>query len=440
MWNELYRSKLVSPDDAAAKIQDGNGVIVPLANGQPPALINALARRMLKDEVKNVNFISALDVRPLEMHNPEIANKGLMEILYAGPISRWFIREGLFTYTPHRLWEGPNIAGECRDATVFMMTVSPMDKNGFFSTGTNPDFIWGMTRESMARRQCKIFLEVNENMPRTYGNNHFHISEVDVVVENNIPLVELPEIPVTKEDELIGQYIAEKVDDGACVQLGIGGMPNAVAKFLENKKDLGIHSEMLCDSMLDLYKKGVITCKAKNYMPLKWVGSFALGSKELYNFMNENPMVEMHSSKYVNDPYVIGLNDNVVAINSTLEVDLTGQCASEAVGTMQYSGTGGQSDFVEGAWRSKGGKAFLALYSTYTDKSGEVKSKIVPTLTPGSMVTTTRNDVQYVVTEYGIAYLKGQNMRKRLEELINIAHPDYRDWLRSEARRLKYLP
>ncbi|MGE5449823.1 MAG: acetyl-CoA hydrolase/transferase family protein, partial [Methanomassiliicoccales archaeon] len=182
------------------------------------------------------------------------------------------------------------------------------------------------------------------------------------------------------------------------------------------------------------------TCKRKSYLPLKWVASFAVGSQRLYDFMNENPMIEMHNSEIVNDPYIIGLNDNVVSINSTLEVDLTGQCASEALGTQQYSGAGGQMDFIEGAWRSKGGKAYLATYSTYEDKEGKLHSKIVPTLTPGAQVTTPRGDVQYVVTEFGIAYLKGKNLRQRIEELIHIAHPDFRDSLRFEAKRLNYLP
>jgi len=341
------------------------------------------------------------------------------------------------TYTAHRLFDGPKIAGQ-RGVNVGTITVSPMDRHGFFSMGTNPDYMWGMIRHCMPN--IRIIVEVNEHMPRTYGTNHFHISEIDMVVEHNEPLVELPDIPLTKEDELIGSLIAEQVPDGACIQTGIGGMPNAVARHLMDKKDLGIHSEMLCDSMVDLYEAGAITGKRKQHMPLKWIASFAVGSKRLYDFMSENPMVEMHNSEFVNDPYIIGLNDNVVSINSTLEVDLTGQCASEALGTKQYSGAGGQMDFIEGAWRSKGGKAFLATYSTYQDKEGNLHSKILPTLTPGAQVTTTRGDVQYVVTEFGIAYLKGQNLRKRIEELINIAHPDFRDWLRFEAKRLNYLP
>lgn len=287
--------------------------------------------------------------------------------------------------------------------------------------------------------RCVILAEINQHMPRAYGNNHFHISELAAVVENDQPLVELPSFPLTEKDEKIGQFIAERVPDGACLQLGIGNIPNAVAKYLTDKKELGIHSEMLCDSMVDLYEAGVITGSRKKLMPRKWVASFAFGTNRLYDFIADNPLVEMHDSEFVNDPYNIGLNDNVVSINSTLEVDLTGQCASDAIGNRQYSGAGGQMDFMEGAWRSKGGQAFLAMYSTFETKDGELRSRIVPSLQANAMVTTTRNDVQYIVTEYGVAWLKGFNLKQRAEALIKVAHPDFRDWLEFEARKLHYL-
>jgi len=197
---------------------------------------------------------------------------------------------------------------------------------------------------------------------------------------------------------------------------------------------------MLTDSMVDLYNAGVVTCQKKNFMPYKWIGSFAMGSRKLYDFIDENPLVEMHSTRFVNDPYIIGKNDKLISVNATMEVDLTGQCASESIGTMQYTGTGGQLDFVQGAWRSKGGKSFLTLYSTYTTKEGEVKSKIVPSLSPGIFTTVSRTDVQYIVTEYGVAFLKGQNLRTRVKELVSIAHPDFRDWLMYEARKQNFIP
>lgn len=440
-WKEMYRQKLVAAEDAVDTLKDGDRVCVPLANGQPVALVNAMTKRMENGDLNGVDFISALDARFLDMYRPEvmqrISRNNIMEIMYCGPISRHYVRQGLCTYTAHRMFEGPRIAA-IRELTVAMITVSPMDRHGFFSMGTNPDYMWGMIRHCMPN--IRIIAEVNQYMPSTYGNNHFHISEIDLLVEHDEPLVQLPDIPITQEDEAIASMIAEMVPDGACLQIGIGGIPNAVAQHLVNKRDLGIHSEMLCDSMVDLYEVGAITCRRKQHMPLKWVAAFAVGTNKLYDFMNENPMIEMHNSEMVNDPYIIGLNDNVISINSTLEVDLTGQCASEAIGTLQYSGAGGQMDFIEGAWRSKGGKAFLATYSTYRDNKGELHSKIVPMLPAGAQVTTPRGDVQYVVTEYGVAYLKGQHLRKRVEELISVAHPDFRDWLRWEARKLNYIP
>jgi acyl-CoA hydrolase len=429
----------MTAEDAVKLIPDNILLAGALTNGQPPALLNAMSKRMADGDLRGVTYMCSLAVRPLELHNPATIEKinlyNAVDVMYSGPIERYYLNQGLFSYIPHRLFDGPQMAGNVgMEAAV--ITVSPMDRHGYFSTGTNPDYLYGFVKHNPG---CLILAEVNEHMPRTFGNNHFHVTELNAIVENNVPLVTLPDMPLSDKDDLIGQYIAEYVPDGACLQLGIGTIPNAVARHLSDKKDLGIHSEMLCDNMLDLYEQGAITGRRKRLLPGKWAACFALGSQRLYDFIHENPLVEMHDSEFVNDPCNIGLNDNVIAINATLEVDLAGQCASEAIGTRQYSGSGGQVDFMEGAWRSKGGKAFLALYSTYTDKSGTVKSRINPTLSPGSMVTTTRNDVQYVVTEYGVADLKGYNLRKRTRALINIAHPDFRDWLTFEAQKLNYL-
>ncbi|HNX28231.1 MAG TPA: acetyl-CoA hydrolase/transferase C-terminal domain-containing protein [Syntrophomonadaceae bacterium] len=439
-WQEIYKSKLKTAEEAVTLIGSGELIASASINGQPPQLVDALARRMASGEIKDVRFIFSLSVRMSSLYNPEIIaqcnqNNNSLDAMYAGPLERYFLEQGGFTYIPHRLADGPLMTARV-GLDAALITVSPMDKHGFFSTGINPEYIYGFIRRNPG---IKILAEVNSYMPRTHGNNHFHISELAAVVENDLPLFELPDIPLTEQDELIGQYIAERVPDGACLQLGIGGIPNAVGKYLINKKDLGIHSEMLCDTMVDLYEAGVITGTKKKLLPRRWVACFAMGSKRLYDFLADNPMIEMHDSEWVNDPYVIAMNDNVVSINATLEVDLSGQCASEAIGTRQYSGAGGQMDFTEGAWRSNGGLAFLACYSTYKDKSGVMHSSIVPTLRPGSMVTTTRNDVQYVVTEYGVARLKGFNLRQRVNDLVRIAHPDFRDWLMEEAMKLNYI-
>ena len=436
-WKEVYKRKLTTAEDAAKLFENGDLIVAPLSNGVPTALVNAVAKRILDDNLVGCTYVSGVDVRWFDLYQPELVGKVLIDVGFLGPVTRHWVGQGLFTYTPCRLGETVDMVTKCRHADMVVLVVSPMDKHGFFSTGCNVDWGWETAKTANARF---VIVEVNENMPRTFGSNHLHVSEIDAIVEHTIPLVELPEIPVTAEDEAVGHYIADEIQDGSCIQIGIGGMPNAIANFLTGRRDLGIHSEMLTDSMVDLYEKGVISCAKKNYNPYKWIGSFALGTKKLYDFIDDNPLVEMYSTKYVNDPYIIGLNDNMISVNATLEVDLTGQCASEAISFKQYTGTGGQLDFVQGSWRSKGGKSFLTLYSTYTDKEGNLQSKIVPTMTNGIYTTVSRTDVQYVVTEYGIADLKGQNLRTRVKELVRIAHPDFRDWLEFEARKMNFIP
>jgi len=434
---ELYKQKLMSADEAAKLLESGDAIVAPLSNGQPLGLVNAVAKRIREDNLTDILYVSGVDVRWFDLYHPDLVGKVTVESGFVAPATRHGIGQGMFTYTPCRLGETVDMISRCRTVNACTMVVSPMDKHGFFSTGCNVDWGWEAAKVSNPR---VIIVEVNENMPRTHGNNQLHISEVTAVIENHIPLVELPHIPVTDKDEKIGRFIADMIEDGSCIQIGIGSMPNSLANFLMDKKDLGIHSEMLTDSMVDLYEAGVITCSKKNFMPYKWIGSFALGTRKLYDFIHENPLVEMYSTKFVNDPYIIGKNDNMISVNGTMEVDLSGQCASESIGFTQYTGTGGQLDFVQGTWRSKGGKSFLTLYSTYTDKDGEVKSKIVPNLSNGMFITVSRTEVQYVVTEYGVANLKGQNLRTRVKELISIAHPDFRPWLEWQARKMNFIP
>ncbi len=435
-FKEMYRQKLTTPDQAVKVVESGTMVVLPLGNGEPPALMGALAQRVLAGELRDIHAITGLQVRPSAFYSPEILKHGVeVDSGYVGPVLRWGVNQGLFTYSPSHLSEVSSFCWKVHENTeTVMYVVSPMDKHGFFSTGTHCDFAWEVAKRTPTMKN--IILEVNENMPRTHGNNTFHISEVSAVIENHVPLAALPNIPISPEEEIIGQLIAEQVPDEACIQLGIGGVPNAVAKFLHGKKNLGVHTEMLADTILDLYEDGVVTCAKKNFMPAKMVASFALGSKRLYDFVDDNPMVQFFPAGWVNDSAVIGKNDNMISINATLEVDLTGQCASESIGPVQYSGTGGQVDFVRGAWRSKGGKSFLALYSSYTDKEGKRHSKIKPMLTTGAVVTTARADVQYVVTEYGIAALKGFSMAERAKRLISIAHPEFREELTFEAKKL----
>jgi itaconate CoA-transferase len=290
---------------------------------------------------------------------------------------------------------------------------------------------------STAARVAKtLLLEVDEHMPRVHGRSFIHISEATAVVEYHAPLPELPLAPAREEDEIIGGFIDEMVPDGATIQLGIGGVPNAVARHLMNNKDLGIHSEMFTDNMVDLIESGVANGVKKTLHPRKAVFTFAAGSERMYRYLDDNPHCEAHAVSYTNDPAVIAQNNQLISVNAVIEVDLTGQCCAESIGPLQFSGTGGQADFVRGAFNSPGGKSFLALYSTA--KSGEV-SRIVPTLTPGAAVTTPRQDVHYLVSEYGVALMKGKSVPERARAMIGLAHPKFRDWLTEEARKLNYL-
>lgn len=431
-WKELYQQKLTTPDEAVKLIENGESILVGLINSVPPALVSALARKAQRGELTKSTFMDALNMRCADIYSSEVHGKINYLCGYAGLNRPFFMDSALIDLQPIRFMDAKRILHKI--IHVLMITVSPMDKHGYFSTGINPDYICGLAKSG---KPYKILLEVNEKMPRTFGNNHIHISEVAAIVENTIPLLTLPHIPISKEDEIIGQYIAEQIPDGACIQLGIGGVPNAVGAALENKKDLSVHSEMICDSMMDLYYKGVITSRKKTYMPGKWMGTFVLGSQELYDFVDESPLIEMWEANMINDPRIACLNDNLMSINTTLEIDLSGQCSSETIAYRQYSGVGGQADFVTAAWYSNGGKSFIATYSTYIDKNGERKSKIVPSLT--SFCTINRVDIQYVVTEYGIAFLKDKSMSQRTRALVSLAHPDFRDLLTFEAKSLGFI-
>jgi len=437
-WLDLYKTKQKTLDEAAAMIKDGEEVYCALGGGQPFGMFEAIGRRIKRGELDRVALFAGNVVVQTALTAPEIQDRVNFDTPFVGPYTREGTRAGFYTYSPIKLSDMDTISSRgLRRGDVYILRVCPMDRHGFFSTGINVDYGWGMAKTNPERRL--LILEVNEHMPRTYGTNHIHITEADVVVENHVLMPYVPDLPLTDVEISIGRHIAEMVPDGATIQLGIGGIPNAVGKFLKDKRDLGVHSEMLTNCMLELYKAGVITSTRKTFMPYKWVGSFAWGSQELYDFMNENPMIEMHTCGFVNNPYIIAKNDNMISVNSTLQIDLTGQCASEAIGPYQFSGVGGQADFVQGAWLSKGGKSFIATPSTTRGKDGRLISKIVPLLDHGSFVSTPRTETHWVVTEYGAVLVKGQSIKKRTESLISIAHPDFRDWLRFEAKKLGFL-
>lgn len=418
----MYKAKLVSPAEAVSIISSGDNIILPPGAGEPEVLVEALAER--RTELKDVRIHQMLPLREatylkqgMERHFRHIS------WLTSSVIKRG-VKEGRAGVMPGYLYEYPELIKDL-DVDVFMGTVSPMDEHGYFSFGTSVDY-------TIAAAGCakKVILLVNPNMPRTMGYSFIHISQADLIVEDNSPLLEVPKPTLNKIDQTIGDYICQLVDDGSTIQLGLGSVANAAAQCLKEKKGLGVHTHFVTDTIMDLVECGAITNRRKNLHPGKIICSSAVGSQKLYKFMNNNPLFEMHSVSYTNDPMIIAKNDHMVAINSVEEIDLLGQCASEPIGPKLYSGTGEQVDFARGAMKSRGGKTIVVLHSTHKGRT-----KIVPALESGSVVSLSRNDVDYVVTEYGIAKLRGKTYRQRAEALIAIAHPDHRDGLAEAAKK-----
>jgi len=432
-WREAYESKLRSPDEAVALIQDGAHIVQPIIAGEPPAILASIAQAARKGQFTRLTMRALLPFTATKatVLQPDLKEVVRWESLFVGAADRDAIKEGRAGFTPNFFHQVPRLLSEFIPVDVCIATVSPMDRHGYMSLGVSVDYT------SVAARVAKVLLlEVNEHMPRVHGRSFIHISEATAVVENNSPLPELAAPPVRPEDEAIGRSIAEMVPDGATVQLGIGGIPNAVAQYLRGHKDLGIHSEMFTDSMVDLIEDDVANGVRKTLHPQKAVFTFAGGSERMYRFLDDNPYCEAHPVSYTNNPDVIARNNQLMSVNAAIEVDLTGQCCSESIGPVQFSGTGGQADFARGAFNSPGGKSFIAFYSTA--RSGEV-SRIVPMLTQGAVVTTPRQDVHYLVSEHGVALLKGKSVPERAKAIIALAHPKFRDWLTEEARKLGYL-
>lgn len=426
---EIYGEKLITIEEAVAKVRSGQSIVVAMCAAEPPGLLGAISSR--KDELENVTIMSCLLMRDYDFLKPEMKGHFLNEAWYYGPHSYRAHPGGTVTFMPNHLHECALKKREIDPPDIFWGTATPMDKNGYMSLSLS------LTYEKPLINVAKmVVLEINENLPRTLGDTQIHISQVDYVVENTVPLVEVEPIVPTEVEMEIGRNVASLIEDGSTIQLGIGGIPNAIARCLEGKHDLGVHTEMLTDGMVDLFNAGVITGRKKTLWPEKMVGCFAMGTKKLYDFIDDNLGVELHGGHVTNDPYVIARNHKMVSINTTMQVDLTGQANSETIGTKQYSGTGGAVNTCIGAQMSPGGKSILALRSTA--KNGTI-STIVPCFKEGQAVTIHRADVDYVVTEYGIARLKAKNIRQRVEALISIAHPDFREWLRSEARALQYI-
>jgi len=423
----LYDSKRCSANDALRQVKDGDCIVVPTGVGEPPTLLTALSEQ--RRRFHDVKVAQILALRKYGYFDRETVEHVRHLALFFGGASRPGGQAGWNDFVPAYFSELPVLIerGDIPADVVFTLA-SPMDEHGYFSLSLGADYTMAAVKKARA-----LVLEVNPNVPFAHGQCHVHISQVSALVEDAAPLFEVPLPAIGPVQQAIGKYVADMIEDGSTLQIGYGGIPDAVVMQLTNKVDLGIHTEMIGDGILSLVEAGVVTNRRKTHLPGKMVATFALGSKKLYDFMHHNPMLEMHPVDFTNDPYIAGQNDKLVAINASLQVDLLGQCGSESIGHLPYSGTGGQVDFVRAANRSRGGKAFIVLPSTAKDDS---ISRIVPTLTPGTHVTTSKNDVNYVVTEYGVAQLRGKSAHQRAEALIAIAHPDFRAELRLAARKL----
>ena len=424
---ELYRQKRCSAADALSQVRDGDFIVVPTGVGEPPTLLTALSEQ--RRQFHDVKVAQILAVRKYGYFDPETVEHVRHVAFFFGAASRAGGQAGWIDFIPSYFSEMPMLIerGLIPSDVVFAMA-SPMDEYGYFSLSLGADY----TMAAVAKARA-VVLEVNPNVPFANGNCHVHISQVAALVESDDAVTEVGLPKIGPVQEAIGKYVADMIDDGSTLQIGYGGIPDAVVMQLTSKHDLGIHTEMIGDGILTLVESGAVTNRKKTYMPGKMIATFALGSKKLYQFMHRNPALEIHPVDFTNDPYLAAKNDKLIAINATLQIDLLGQCGSESLGHLPYSGTGGQVDFVRAANRSKDGKAFIVLPSTAKDDS---ITRIVPTLSPGTHVTTGKNDINYVVTEFGVAQLRGKSARQRVQEMIAIAHPDFRAELLAEAKRM----
>ncbi len=427
---ELYKQKLVSADEAIRQVRNGDFIVVPTGVGEPPTLLTALS--LQRRDFQDVKVAQILAMRKFAYIDPQTVEHVRPVAFFFGSATRAGGQEGWIDFIPNYFSEIPlQIERGLIPADVVFSMASPMDAHGYFSISLGADY----TMAAIARARA-VVLEVNPNVPFACGNCHVHVSQVAALVESSEPVLEVGLPKIGTVQEAIGKYVADLIDDGSTLQIGYGGIPDAVVMQLTHKHDLGIHTEMIGDGILTLVESGAVTNRRKNYLPGKMIATFALGSNKLYRFMDRNPGLEIHPVDFTNDPALAGLNDNLVAINATMQIDLLGQCGSESLGHLPHSGTGGQSDFVRAANRSRGGKAFIVLPSTAKNDS---ISRIVPALTSGTHVSTSKNDISYVVTEYGVAQLRGKSAKQRAQELIAISHPSFRTGLTEEAKRLKVL-
>lgn len=422
-----YERRRTDPGEAVKLIRDGDTIVAPIGAAEPADLFAALSAR--RDDLRGVTVMQLLPTGHHSYLDPDGTDRIRHNGLFLGGPTRAGAQAGWVDWTPNHFSEIPELLrrGHLR-CEVAVSRCSPMDEHGFFSLGLSPAYT--MAAIQMAR---EVILEVDPHAPFAHGDCHVHVSQVTKLIETEAPLVQLAPPVIGEVERAIARFVADLVPDGATLQIGIGAIPDAVVAQLRDKNDLGIHTEMFGDGILSLVEAGVVTNARKNEHRGKMLAAFALGSERLYSFMHRNPVLEMLPVDVTNTPHLAGRNDQLHSINSTLAVDLIGQCGSESLGSAPYSGTGGQSDFVRAANISRGGKSFIVVPSTA--KGGTI-SRIVPALAAGTHVSTSKNDVGYVVTEYGVAQLRGLSARERARALIEIAHPDFREELTDGARRI----
>jgi 4-hydroxybutyrate CoA-transferase len=434
-WKESYQKKLVSVEDAAAAIKSNDRIWYSPVSSAPFDLINAICKR--KDELKNVSMFSGMVLYPFEYFKAEYKGHISHTTVFLGPVERSMFDQGnieVLSYQfAHTDWVTENII----KPTVFITDVAPPDDNGNFSFGAVGVF----NGHTAARCAGTIILQVNNEAPFVYGPKEafINIEDVDYICERDHKIAELPKIPITDVEKTIANKIVPFIENGSTFQIGVGGLSNAIGFFLEHHKDLGIHTEMLVDSMVTMVEKGIVTGNKKTLHPGEITCSFGIGARKLYDFIHKNKSLKAYPVSYIADENVIARNNQFIAINNALMCDLSGQVCAESIGFSQFSCSGGQVNFVRGARMSPGGKSFLVLESTTKKADGAMISKIVTAFPPGAVVTTPRSDVDYIVTEYGAAHLRGKTIPARVKEMINIAHPDFREQLMKEAKDNKLL-
>jgi len=430
-WRKKYSNMIVTAEVAVSHIRPGNRVFIGTGCGQPQELVRALAAR--SHELADTELVHLLTLGEAPYAQKELAQNFRINTFFVAENVRHMIQEGLGDYTPIMLSDIPGLFSSGRlPLDAALIHVTPPDERGMCSLGISVDIV-----KSASENASMVIAQVNPQMPRTLGESFIHVHDIDYLVPVDMPLLEVQPPEQNEIAQRIGEFIAALIEDGSTIELGIGRIPQAVLQFLKNKQDLGIHTEMFTDAIIDMIEDGVVTGKRKSIDREKVVASFCMGTRRLYDYIDNNPTFSFHPTEYVNDPYIISRQYKQVAVNVALEVDLTGQVCADSLGSLFFSGIGGQVDFNRGAARSENGKAIIAFPSTA--KGGTV-SRIVAQLSPGAGVVTTRGDVHYVVTEYGVAYLHGKSVQERALALISIAHPDFRPQLLREAIKVKYLP